>query len=40
MGMKKTLEVIKELESYKCKMVIDEMISYLKERYFEQNAVF
>jgi DNA polymerase-3 subunit gamma/tau len=37
---KKALEVIKELESYECETVIDEMISYLKEKYFEQDARF
>jgi DNA polymerase-3 subunit gamma/tau len=37
---KKALEIIKELGSYECETVIDEMISYLKERYFEQDARF
>ncbi|MDR3177895.1 MAG: DNA polymerase III subunit gamma/tau [Campylobacteraceae bacterium] len=37
---KKTLEIIKELESYECETVIDEIISYLKERYFEQDTRF
>ncbi|MDR0407674.1 MAG: DNA polymerase III subunit gamma/tau [Campylobacteraceae bacterium] len=37
---KRMLEIIKELGSYECDTVIDEMISYLKERYFEQDARF
>jgi DNA polymerase-3 subunit gamma/tau len=37
---KKALEIIKELESYESETVIDEMISYLKDRYFEQDARF
>lgn len=35
---KKLLEVIKELDEYESETVIDEMISYLKDRYFEQDA--
>ena len=31
---------IKELENYECEVVIDELISYLKERFFEQDARF
>lgn len=37
---KKALEIIKELGSYECNTIIDEMISYLKDRYFEQDARF
>ncbi|MDR2635273.1 MAG: DNA polymerase III subunit gamma/tau [Campylobacteraceae bacterium] len=34
---KRALEFIKELNSYECGVVIDEMISYLKDRYFNQD---
>jgi DNA polymerase-3 subunit gamma/tau len=34
---KKALEFIKELNHYECGVVIDEMISYLKDRYFNQD---
>jgi len=37
---KKTLALIKELEMYECETVIDEMIAYLKDRYFEQDATY
>ncbi|MDR1460998.1 MAG: DNA polymerase III subunit gamma/tau [Campylobacteraceae bacterium] len=37
---KRALEIIKELVSYECDTVIDEMISYLKDRYFEQDTRF
>ncbi|MDR2081094.1 MAG: DNA polymerase III subunit gamma/tau [Campylobacteraceae bacterium] len=34
---KKALEFVKELNYYECGAVIDEMISYLKDRYFNQD---
>lgn len=34
------LHLIKELESYECETVIDELIAYMKERYFEQDSRF
>jgi DNA polymerase-3 subunit gamma/tau len=34
---KKALEFIKELNHYECSVIIDEMISYLKDRYFNQD---
>jgi DNA polymerase-3 subunit gamma/tau len=34
---KKALEFLKELEHYECGVIIDEMISYLKDRYFNQD---
>jgi DNA polymerase-3 subunit gamma/tau len=34
---KKALEFIKELNHYECGVIIDEMISYLKDRYFNQD---
>ncbi|MFV0481274.1 MAG: DNA polymerase III subunit gamma/tau [Campylobacteraceae bacterium] len=37
---KKLLELCKELESYECETVIDELIAYLKDRYYEQDAKF
>lgn len=37
---KHILKYIKELESHECETVIDEMIAYLKDRFFEQDARF
>ena len=34
------LDVIKELETHECEIVIDELIAYLKERFFEQDSRF
>jgi DNA polymerase-3 subunit gamma/tau len=34
------LRLSKELESYECETVIDELIAYMKERYFEQDSRF
>ena len=34
------LSLIKELENYECETVIDELIAYMKERYFEQDSRF
>ena len=34
------LHIIKELESYECETVIDELIAYMKERFFEQDSRF
>ena len=34
------LAVIKELESYECEVVIDELIAYLKNAFFEQDKRF
>ena len=34
------LSVIQELESYECEVVIDELISYLKNAFFEQDRRF
>ena len=34
------LQVIKELESYECEIVIDELIAYLKNAFFEQDRRF
>ncbi|HIP59465.1 MAG TPA: DNA polymerase III subunit gamma/tau [Campylobacterales bacterium] len=36
----KVLEFIKELESYESEVVIDEIISYAKERFFQRDARF
>ncbi len=36
----KIIETIKELENYEGEVVIDELISYLKERFFEQDPRF
>ena len=35
---KELLEIAKELDEYESETVIDEMIEYLKDRYFEQDA--
>lgn len=37
---KKLLEITKELDEYESETVIDEMIAYLKDRYFEQDAKY
>ena len=34
------LQVIKELESYECEVIIDELIAYLKNAFFEQDRRF
>ncbi len=34
------LDAIRELESYESEVVIDEMIAYIKERFFEEDARF
>ncbi len=34
------IEIIKELESYECDVVIDEIIAYLKESFFNQDGRF
>ncbi|MDR1615040.1 MAG: DNA polymerase III subunit gamma/tau [Campylobacteraceae bacterium] len=34
---KRALEFIKEFSNYECGVIIDEMISYLKDRYFNQD---
>jgi DNA polymerase-3 subunit gamma/tau len=34
------LSIIKELETHECEVVIDELIAYLKERFFEQDSRF
>ncbi|MDD2383941.1 MAG: DNA polymerase III subunit gamma/tau [Sulfurospirillaceae bacterium] len=34
------LSIIKELESYECEVVIDELIAYLKNAFFEQDRRF
>lgn len=36
----KIIEIIKELENYECEVVIDELIAYLKESFFNQNSKF
>lgn len=37
---KKILEICKELESYECETIIDELIAYLKDRFFEQDVKY
>jgi DNA polymerase-3 subunit gamma/tau len=34
------LNLVKELEDYECETVIDELIAYLKEKFFEQDSRF
>ncbi|NLC27246.1 MAG: DNA polymerase III subunit gamma/tau [Campylobacteraceae bacterium] len=34
------IELVKKLENYECEIVIDELISYMKERFFEQDSRF
>lgn len=34
------LQIIKELESYECEIIIDELIAYLKNAFFEQDRRF
>lgn len=36
----KLIETIKELESYECEVIIDELIAYLKEAFFAQDGRF
>ena len=36
----KTVEIIKELENYECEVVIDEMIAYLKNAFFNMDSRF
>jgi DNA polymerase-3 subunit gamma/tau len=37
---KKLIEIIKDLQNYESEVVIDELIAYLKERFFEQDVRF
>lgn len=36
----KLIHIIKELESYECEIVVDELIAYLKNAFFEQDRRF
>ena len=36
----KLIEIIKELENYECEVIIDELIAYLKEAFFNQDSRF
>ena len=36
----KIVEFVKELENYECEVVIDELIAYLKEAFFEKDSRF
>ncbi len=36
----KLIETVKELENYECEVVIDELIAYLKESFFNQSSKF
>ena len=37
---KEILELIKELETYECEVILDELIAYVKDRFFEQDTRF
>jgi len=37
---KKILEILKELETYECEVVLDEIIAYLKTAFFESDSRF
>ncbi len=37
---KKLIELVKELENYECEVVIDELIAYLKESFFNSDGRF
>jgi len=36
----KLVDIVKELENYECEVVIDELISYLKDSFFNSNGKF
>ena len=36
----KLIEIVRELENYECEVVIDELIAYLKESFFNSNGKF
>ena len=36
----KLIEIVRELENYECEVIIDELIAYLKESFFNSNGKF